>query len=363
MRRTDDDSATPDRSGELPAWSAYQEEVAEFFRGLGLTAKTNVRIDGARGVHDVDVLVEFASAGLPIRWIVECKAWKRAIPKERVMVLAGVVEDVGADRGLIVAESGFQGGAVRVGQYSNITLTSLDDLRANTEVERAQSEVSGLAGRIGALHADSQRLWGLAPPSTPGGSIPVGRMVDFAADVFELHSMVLPKIASCSYPIVLTMGGHVLAADAAQLKPALIQRVEGAEQEAEALWVLASSTSQRAAGLLDALRANVAELLKAGRDLDEDIATPVEETPRFVVAMRTVGDSAEVLKPLLPTRARSELVTLMRWLLERTYVITAESRPDWDSEQQHLAGFLAAIRAELEASSNRDKAPSAEQSN
>ncbi len=102
--------------------------------------------EGARGAHDVDVLVEFTSAGLSVRWIVECKAWKRAIPKERVLVLVGVVEESGADRGLIVAESGLPGGAVRVAQHSNITLTSLDDLRANTEVERVKAESPDLLG-------------------------------------------------------------------------------------------------------------------------------------------------------------------------------------------------------------------------
>ncbi len=45
-------------------------------------------------------------------------------------------------------------------------------------------------------------LW----PVRPGGVIQIDRMVEFAADVFELHSLVLPRIVSHSYPITLIMG-------------------------------------------------------------------------------------------------------------------------------------------------------------
>ena len=39
------------------AWEDYQEEVAVFFRSLGLNASTDVKVQGVRTTHDVDVLV------------------------------------------------------------------------------------------------------------------------------------------------------------------------------------------------------------------------------------------------------------------------------------------------------------------
>jgi restriction system protein len=91
------------------AWRDYQDQVAQFFRSSGMDAK----VEGARARHDVDVLVEFEKLGIRHRWVVECKPWKRRIPKERVLTLQGVVSDIGGDRGFLLCEVGFQSGAIR----------------------------------------------------------------------------------------------------------------------------------------------------------------------------------------------------------------------------------------------------------
>jgi hypothetical protein len=46
-----------------------------------------------------------------------------------VAALASVVQDVGADRGILLSETGFQAGAIRLASLSNITLTSLTELK------------------------------------------------------------------------------------------------------------------------------------------------------------------------------------------------------------------------------------------
>lgn len=89
--------AAPSEAG--PDWFLYQERVARSFRALGVSARTNVSVQDARGKHDIDVLVEFESAGVGVTWVVECKAGKRPVGKDRILVLAGVVDDVGADQG------------------------------------------------------------------------------------------------------------------------------------------------------------------------------------------------------------------------------------------------------------------------
>lgn len=52
----------------MAGWSDYQEEVARFFRELGLDARTNVTIDGVRTTHDVDVVVRSRHTGLEVVW-------------------------------------------------------------------------------------------------------------------------------------------------------------------------------------------------------------------------------------------------------------------------------------------------------
>ncbi len=48
-------------------WKGYQEETAEFFRSLGLSASTNVTLQGVRTSHDVDVLVTIDVAGFSVK--------------------------------------------------------------------------------------------------------------------------------------------------------------------------------------------------------------------------------------------------------------------------------------------------------
>ena len=109
-----------------PQWSDYQEQVADFFRSLGLSATTNETIQGIRTTHDVDVVVRSRHAGFDVLWLVECKAWKTAIPKEKVLALRTIVDDVGADRGFIMAESGYQSGALlHLALNAIVMLTSL----------------------------------------------------------------------------------------------------------------------------------------------------------------------------------------------------------------------------------------------
>ena len=93
-------------------WKEYQEEAAAFFRSLGLDAATDQSQQGVRTRHDIDVLVEIDVAGHRVKWIVECKHWKNNVSKLHVMALREIVNDLGADRGIILCETGFQRGAV-----------------------------------------------------------------------------------------------------------------------------------------------------------------------------------------------------------------------------------------------------------
>jgi hypothetical protein len=67
---------------------------------------------------------------------------RRTWPKEKVLALKLVVEDVGADRGILVSQVGFQPGAVRAAEHTNVTLTGLDELK-----ERAREDIMFTAVR------------------------------------------------------------------------------------------------------------------------------------------------------------------------------------------------------------------------
>ncbi|MNJ21397.1 Restriction endonuclease [compost metagenome] len=111
----------------MKAWKKYQENAAEHFRALGMTASTDSEVRGVRTNHDVDVLVTSHYAGFDITWIVECKHWKTPVNKLHVLALREIVADVGADRGILLSESGFQSGAIEAANLTNIQVTSLRD--------------------------------------------------------------------------------------------------------------------------------------------------------------------------------------------------------------------------------------------
>ncbi|MCU1532314.1 MAG: restriction endonuclease [Arthrobacter sp.] len=129
-------------------WNDYQERVAAFFRVLGLEAETNVALSGARGVHDIDVIVRSTHGGMNLLWLVECKLWKRRVSKLHVLGLQKIVEDIGADRGLLLSESGFQSGARSAAMNSNLLLTSLEELRQTTGLAADMVKLAGLGPRI-----------------------------------------------------------------------------------------------------------------------------------------------------------------------------------------------------------------------
>ena len=109
-------------------WRNYQEAAARVFRRLGCQAEVEKTVNGARASHTVDVYVTFSQFGHPCRWIVECKLMSRPAKKADVLTLDGVVRDVGADRGLLFCESGFQAGAYKAARLTNVALQpSLDD--------------------------------------------------------------------------------------------------------------------------------------------------------------------------------------------------------------------------------------------
>ena len=121
-------------------WRDYQEAVANLFRELGCNVRVEARIKGARGTHRIDVYVKFLQHSIECHWVVECKLWKERVKKENVLTFKGVVEDTGADRGIMFSENGFQRGAREVTRHTNILLVeSLEEFRRTISLDKSDS--------------------------------------------------------------------------------------------------------------------------------------------------------------------------------------------------------------------------------
>jgi hypothetical protein len=111
-------------------WRGYQDAVATFFRDRGCSVTVEARLNGARSEHRVDVHVTFLEHGIESHWIIECKLWRKRVGKEEILAFKGVVEDVGANRGIIFCEKGFQLGAHNAARNTNLLLvTSFEEFK------------------------------------------------------------------------------------------------------------------------------------------------------------------------------------------------------------------------------------------
>lgn len=137
-------------------WRNYQNEVATFFRSLGLIADTDLTLQGVRTNHNVDVVVRSHHVGFTITWIVECKHWKRRLTKLHVLALREIVADLGADRGILLSEAGFQSGAVEAANLTNVHVNSLATLKTQSETEVIAMRLRELFDRVEKCR---QRYW------------------------------------------------------------------------------------------------------------------------------------------------------------------------------------------------------------
>jgi hypothetical protein len=148
-----------------------QEAAAAYYRDLGLNAETDVTMEGVRGQHDIDVAVRGDRPGVEFLWIVECKLWNRRVPKSAVATLSSIVHDVGADRGIILSNSGFQAGAPMMATKNNITLTSLEELLTDTNEEYVEYQCAVRMKRCQAI-IDAVEASGLYE-RIPGGHVAI----------------------------------------------------------------------------------------------------------------------------------------------------------------------------------------------
>lgn len=102
-------------------WKDLQNLVAEYLTFAGYKAITPQTIDTARGEVEIDVYVESPNE-LVKKVLFECKFWKTPVTKEKIHAFRMVVQDSGAELGLLISKNGYQSGAIEAAKYSNVRL-------------------------------------------------------------------------------------------------------------------------------------------------------------------------------------------------------------------------------------------------
>ncbi|MGI5239762.1 restriction endonuclease [Dactylosporangium sp. CA-139066] len=96
---------------------AYEEAVAAIARSMDLElAGWDVRhldpLEGLDGTYIMDVTARFRLAGLDFLILFECKRHKDPVKRSDVQVLLTKLQSTGAQKGVVVAATGFQSGAL-----------------------------------------------------------------------------------------------------------------------------------------------------------------------------------------------------------------------------------------------------------
>lgn len=303
-------------------WQQYQDSVADFFRELEFDVEVEWDVIGARGTHAIDVVATKTIFGVKVLWIVECKLWRSAVPKEKVLTLAQISADVGADRAFLLSESGFQSGALRASEHSNVTLTSLDDLRerARSDLETVQLKAleRSLRDLQSRMHRDLQAT-DYAALSQGGKPAPI----DHLADLFEILVIAFPRARAGEFPLAL--GGQQLTDASAFIRKAgdiyAAASFGFAELQTSALEAL-----RAAAHLVEPFAESVGRFLDAG---EADLFASDRPPGEALACMKDVAAKADPLRDKLPIGlALKPVQKVMRALIDGPYLLLANSEED-----------------------------------
>ena len=111
----------------LDRGTAFEVQLHALFEAHGYLALHNVRMTGRSGAeHQIDVYAELELPLHVVRVVVEAKAYEQPVDKDALLKLQQIVDDLGADRGVLATTSGFTSGALKMAEGRNVDLWDRD---------------------------------------------------------------------------------------------------------------------------------------------------------------------------------------------------------------------------------------------
>jgi hypothetical protein len=111
----------------LQRGTTFELQLRRLFEVHGYRAMHNVRLTGRSGAeHQIDVLAELPLPLQTVRLIVEAKAYEQPVDKDALLKLTQIVDDLGADRGVLATTSYFTPGALKMAAGRNVDLWDRD---------------------------------------------------------------------------------------------------------------------------------------------------------------------------------------------------------------------------------------------
>ena len=110
--------------GLVADWGGFEQFVADLNRTAeDVAVEHNVKLTDTDGVkRQIDVTVRYRQGLVDHLVLVECKFWKRNVPREKVDAFANTVDKLKASRGIMFSAVGFQTGAIEAVKSLPISL-------------------------------------------------------------------------------------------------------------------------------------------------------------------------------------------------------------------------------------------------
>jgi len=161
--------------------------LSQTFEEKGYKVLHNVKRKGRSGVeHQIDVLAQYVTPLYTSTAVIEAKSYDTPIDKDRVMKLIQIVDDIGADRGIIVTTSEFTPSAIKTAEGHNIDLWDrqrLVELLGEARLQAAEKAVERGAvptGQYVSFSVGLQDIWNLVESQIDerrrGGFLGVGKV-------------------------------------------------------------------------------------------------------------------------------------------------------------------------------------------
>ena len=297
-------------------WNDYQEQVAAFFRSIGATAETNASVVGVRGTHMVDVLARLKHFGVDVTWIVECKLWKTSVPKEKILTLQQIVQDVGADRGFLMSESGFQAGAIKCAQTSNVTLSSLSELQEMATEELLNLKLKTVSVKLEEL---TRRYYKFIPWPKYSKIKYVELAVEYMPYLYMIR-LEIPKVFNGNFPMRLLSKTIPNLPDFLKECEEIFRVCEFEIEKVEKQYDENYRTGHPLFGTWCSLISQLVSLAKQIIDLagDDDL----QDKARIKAAgiMKKIGNTTDKLSAFIAGDAEHAFAAVNKWLIDGLYL-------------------------------------------
>jgi hypothetical protein len=322
-------------------WYQYQEQTADFFRNLGAKVETNKKVKGIRGSHNIDVYIEFSLWGQKIIWICECKLWKTSIPKDKVLTLYQIVQDIGADKGMLFSESGFQSGAINSTKNTNISLLNVEELKNVVSEELIESLIIRSIKKFNDLKARITELWineDGYPETFPNISRDNMALLDGTMMFMTLH---LQKALNNKFPIKFLSFKHKskLSNSYEELVRNIDSEIKDIEMEVLAAEKKARRNIQKIEKLKAQLIVKINSLLTTGEKFILDSEKNIELAKEVVEIMKSISDLATNLEAISRANVTQQIQKIMRYLIDNTYLLLTKSETSlqiWNESKSKL---------------------------